>query len=99
MDVQGRRGSPGVYEAIADDHQGGQIRHVGPDDDALLGRCKHEAADLTLLTAAGVAMLAVGAMALVVAPALWIARRRRTATPPAVHHDYVRGTPCTHTSQ
>jgi hypothetical protein len=50
--------------------------------------------------AAGVAVLAVGAMALVVAPALWIlrdgaARRRR----PRFTNDYVRRTPCTHTSQ
>jgi hypothetical protein len=52
------------------------------------------------LTAAGVAVLAVGAMALVVAPALWILRdgaaRRRG---PRFTNDYVRRTPCTHTSQ
>jgi hypothetical protein len=50
--------------------------------------------------AAGVAVLAVGAMALVVAPALWILRdgaaRRRG---PRFTNDYVRRTPCTHTSQ
>ena len=39
--------SPGLYEAIADDQQGGQIRHVGPDDEALHERCKQEAAELT----------------------------------------------------
>jgi hypothetical protein len=51
------------------------------------------------LTAAGVAALAIGAMALVVAPALWILRdgaaRRRC---PQLTNDYPRRTPCTRTS-
>jgi hypothetical protein len=39
--------SAGVYEAVADDQQGGEIRHVGSDPDDLLGRCEREAAEST----------------------------------------------------
>lgn len=45
------------------------------------------------LSAAGVAALAIGAMALVVAPALWILRAGSACTT-----DYLRRTPCTRTS-
>lgn len=37
----------GTFEAIADDQQGLQIRHSGPDPDQLLDRCRREAAELT----------------------------------------------------
>jgi hypothetical protein len=29
--------SPGMYEVVADDQQGGAIRHVGPDPEAATG--------------------------------------------------------------
>jgi hypothetical protein len=41
---QVREVSAGVYEAVADDHQGDAIRHRGVDPDDLLDRCKRDAA-------------------------------------------------------
>ena len=52
------------------------------------------------LTAAGVATLAIGAIALVAAPALWIlgAGTARQQRPLHRTTDHLRRTPCTHTS-